>query len=67
MLMHSQIPYAFLRPRTLTSVEISVMLNALFDISSYLKGEVLTGNPTTFEAKPASRATATNEEDKYCL
>jgi hypothetical protein len=59
-------PYEFCK-KTLTSVEISVMLNALFEsISSYWK-EVLTGNPTTFEAKPASRATATNEEGKYCL
>jgi hypothetical protein len=42
------------------------MLNALFEsISSYLKGSA-NGNPTTFEAKPASRATATSEEGRYC-
>ena len=46
---------------TFTSVEISVILNALFEKAVLFtwNGEVERGNPTTFEAKPASNPTDT--------
>jgi hypothetical protein len=32
----------------------------------YLKGRYAKGSPTTFDAKPASKATATSDEGRYC-
>jgi hypothetical protein len=54
-------------PRTFTSVLISVVLNALFEKAFlFTEREICLKESTTFDAKPASKATATSDE-RYIL
>jgi hypothetical protein len=65
MLMHFKYPYDFLKTKNLNVSWNFCYVECFVWKHFLLERRGANSNPTTFEAKPASRATAT--EDEYCL